>query len=156
MSKSIKLKDDYYWNSKAVTHNKKILYDILFPVGFVYISVVNTNPSTWFGGTWESFGSGRTLVGVDTSQTEFSTVKKTGGAKTVTLTSSQTPSHSHTISIATTDTEASGYGLTQSGAFANRVMVSSTQTKTTSSVGSGSSHNNLQPYITVYFFVRTA
>ena len=52
-----------------------------WPIGSIYISVVNTNPSQWFGGVWQSFGSGRVLVGVDTSQTEFNKVMKTGGNK---------------------------------------------------------------------------
>ena len=51
------------------------------PVGSVYISVANTNPQTLFGGTWESFATGRTLVGVDASQDEFKTVMKIGGEK---------------------------------------------------------------------------
>ena len=61
----------------------------VYPVGSIYISVTNTNPGTIFGGTWVAFGTGRTLVGIDTSQTEFNTVEKTGGEKAHTLTGAE-------------------------------------------------------------------
>ena len=57
-----------------------------WPVGSIYLSVNNTNPSSYFGGTWEQIAKGRTLVGVDTSDTDFNTVKKIGGEKTHKLT----------------------------------------------------------------------
>ena len=68
-----------------------------YPIGSLFITTTNTNPGTFIGGTWEAFGTGRTIVGVDTNQTEFSTVNKTGGEKTHTLSSSEMPSHTHTI-----------------------------------------------------------
>ena len=37
--------------------------------------------SAALGGGWVSWGAGRVPVGVDTTQTEFNTVGKTGGAK---------------------------------------------------------------------------
>ena len=86
-----------YWDLE-VNNYKVATLDSVYPVGSIYISVVNTNPSSLFGGTWVAFASGRTLVGVDTSQSDFSTVQKTGGSSTVTLTSSQMPSHTHSIS----------------------------------------------------------
>ena len=78
----------------------------IYPVGSIYISTASTNPSSFLGGTWEAYGKGQTLVGIDTNQTEFNTVGKTGGAKSVSytpsgsigstgLTISQIPSHSH-------------------------------------------------------------
>ena len=70
-------------------------FDQIYPVGSVYISVNSTNPSTLFGGTWEAFASGKTLVGIDTQQSEFNTVQKTGGEKKHTLTIEEMPSHSH-------------------------------------------------------------
>lgn len=53
----------------------------LYPVGSIYISVNNVNPSTFFGGGWVAFATGKTLVGVDTSQGEFNAVEKPGGHK---------------------------------------------------------------------------
>jgi hypothetical protein len=45
------------------------------------MSVNNTDPGTLFGGTWEAWGAGRVPVGVNTSDTDFSTAGKTGGSK---------------------------------------------------------------------------
>ena len=80
----------------------------IYPVGTIYTSTASTNPSSFLGGTWEAYGKGQTLVGIDGNQTEFNTVEKTGGAKSVsytpsgsigstTLTEKQIPSHSHVI-----------------------------------------------------------
>lgn len=54
-----------------------------FPVNAIYISTTATNPSEiWVGTTWERFGQGRTLVGVNESDTDFNTPSKQGGSKT--------------------------------------------------------------------------
>lgn len=80
--------------SSAILDSKKQMY----PVGTILMSAVNTNPSTYLGfGTWSAWGSGRVPVGVNTSDTNFSTVEKTGGSSTVTLTEAQMPSHTHTF-----------------------------------------------------------
>lgn len=76
-----------------ITNNLTI--DNIYPVGSIYLSVNNVNPSTIFGGTWENFGAGRCLVGVNPNETEFNSVEKTGGEKTHKLVVNETPSHTH-------------------------------------------------------------
>lgn len=139
---------------KAIQNLVDNTVDKFYPVGSVYISVNDTNPSTLFGGTWERFAAGRTLVGVDTGQTEFNTVKKTGGAKTVALTVNQIPSHSHKVTIEDCVYYV-GEGATGSGAHDMSEPSTDWVTKT-ANTGGGQAHNNLQPYITVYFWLRTA
>lgn len=73
------------------------ILDLVYPVGSIYISTANVNPSTFIGGSWEAFGTGRTLVGVDPDDDSFSTSELTGGEKYHTLTLSEIPSHSHTV-----------------------------------------------------------
>ncbi|GIV52393.1 MAG: hypothetical protein KatS3mg038_2914 [Candidatus Kapaibacterium sp.] len=121
------------------------------PVGSVLISVDATNPATWLGyGTWQQFAQGRCLVGVDTTQTEFNAPLKTGGAKTHTLTVNEMPSHSHTY------TRYNGLYNAQSGSGVAQVWSATQTAMSTGNTGGGQPHNNLQPYICVYFWRRTA
>jgi len=123
------------------------LLNLVYPVGSIYMSVANVSPTTFIGGTWAVWGTGRVPVAVDTGQTEFNTVEKTGGAKTHTLTVNEMPSHTH-------DT-----GIFFSGTGIVHYAVSAAQSPTpisTSAVGGGQAHNNLQPYITCYMWKRTA
>lgn len=119
-----------------------------WPVDSIYISISATNPATTFGfGTWVAFGAGKTLVGLNSSETEFDTVQETGGEKTHTLITAELAAHTHTI--------------VKSGGGAGTVTVqnatgSDGTAQATSSTGSGTAHNNLQPYIVVYFWKRTA
>lgn len=121
-----------------------------YPVGSIYMSVNNVNPSQLFGGTWQSFGAGRVLVGVDPSQSEFNAVEKTGGEKAVTLNVNQIPSHNHVVN-AVTGGRGFVIGESASGAAVKAV---SQQNITSGSAGGGQAHNNLQPYITVYMWKR--
>lgn len=142
MSKSIQLRNK---------ENEKMYPHPYYPVGSIYLSVNNTNPSKWFGGTWEQIAKGRTLVGVDTSQTEFNTVKKTGGEKTHKLTVDEIPAHSHTIPNG--DGQRNGDNGSD---WQKQGWTVNTYGKVTGSVGGGKSHNNLQPYFTCYIWLRTA
>ena len=124
-----------------------------YPVGSIYTSISSTNPATLLGvGTWAAFGAGRTLVGLDASQTEFDTVEETGGSKTHTLTEAEMPSHTHTYKYSDQDqVELIGSTITDISE-----VDEGGSTRTTNSTGGRSAHNNLQPYITVYFWKRTA
>lgn len=48
---------------------------LIYPVGSIYMSVSNTDPSILFGGTWVSIASGRVLMGVDSSHGAGSTAE---------------------------------------------------------------------------------
>jgi len=84
---------------EVMTKNDKSEIDAqiakIYPVGAVYINVDGTNPGTLIGGTWEQFGQGRTLIGVNTDDADFETPLLTGGAKTITLATTQIPAHNH-------------------------------------------------------------
>ena len=147
----------------------------MYPVGSIYFSVNDTNPTNYFGGTWELWGAGRVPVGVDATQSDFNSVEKTGGANTVTLTSTQIPSHTHTISSSgdhthtytgfiqnatsssTTYTSIAHKRYESDGTSTPASMNSSgAHTHTVANTGGSGSHNNLQPYITCYMWKRTA
>lgn len=139
-----------------------------YKVGDIFLSFNSTDPATVKGyGTWALRGQGRTLVGVDTGDTDFNTVKKTGGAKTHTLTLSQLPNVTGSLSMhgaenATTIYYANGvfYNAGSSPRYGN-VGVGYTGAASIGTVGfslggGGGAHNNLQPYLTCYIWERTA
>lgn len=71
-----------------------------YPVGSIYMSVVETNPAELFGGTWEAVPPGRVLVGAGVSDFDINYVAGTiGGSRSRTLTSSNIPKHTHTVEI---------------------------------------------------------
>lgn len=69
------------WISPSGKIDLSSLWDQIYPVGSIYITVNATNPSVLFGGTWEQL-KGKFLVGIDSSDTDFNTSEKTGGSKT--------------------------------------------------------------------------
>jgi len=74
--------------------------DKTYPVGSIYITTSYSTASqvkSAIGGTWEAYGSGRTLIGVNANDTNFNTVNKTGGTINRTLAITNMPSHSHSI-----------------------------------------------------------
>ena len=139
----------------------KSFLDAVYPVGSIYMSVKSTNPATLFGGTWVAIAQGRTLVGVDTSQTEFNTVGKTGGEKTHKLSVSEMPSHRHykmyvdVTQCGITWVDHSGSG-TAVRAFNPQDAGGKYDGINTGPEGEDQPHNNLQPYYTCYIFKRTA
>ena len=89
--------------------SKEEIINTTFPINSIFITTNSANPGTYLGGTWEAFGTGRTLIAVDESNTNFNTVEKTGGSTNLnlahthstsghTLTTSEIPSHSHSMS----------------------------------------------------------
>ena len=73
-----------------------------YPVGSIYMSVVETNPAELFGGTWEAIAPGRVLLGAGEYNSIVSyTAGTTGGRIDHVLTSSNIPKHTHTVEIAT-------------------------------------------------------
>jgi microcystin-dependent protein len=118
----------------------------------VFLSVVAMNPATLLGlGTWVAFGAGRVLVGRDAGDADFDTAEETGGEKTHTLTEAEIPSHAHAENA---PASASG-GALKLGIDSN-ASGSQAAGLNTGAAGGGGAHNNLQPYIVVYMWKRTA
>ena len=134
------------------------LYNLIYPVGSIYMSISSANPSMQFGGTWVSWGSGRVPVGVD-GTTDFNTVEKIGGEKKHLLSTVEMPSHTHTIrdgkngaKVPTYYSDAGGVEVTKP----DGTKVSNGPYVYAENTGGDQAHNNLQPYITCYMWKRTA
>lgn len=135
---------------ETITDLTALVNSLRLPVGSIYTNAdSSTNPATLLGyGTWVAFGQGRVLVGKASSGT-FGTNGATGGEETHTLTTTEMPSHKHTLAPRAGSGSGSIYGLL------DRVG-SSVNVLETENTGGGAAHNNLQPYIVVYMWKRTA
>ncbi len=128
--------------------------NVLFPIGAIYTATVATNPSTLLGfGTWVAFGAGRVMVGKAPSGT-FVTAGATGGAETHTLTTGEMPAHKHNLQIAALSML--NQPVNDDDLAAGNAAPSVNGGTAMSNTGGGGAHNNLQPYVVVYMWERTA
>lgn len=135
--------------------NESCYAEELYKVGDIFITTNSENPSVRFGGTWSLFGPGRTLVCIDTNDSDFNTAKKTGGSKYL-------QDHEHVVKwqdFGIIDNQSINTGYEESKRatvfnISNRTdegsMFASTIDVTTGNSG------NLQPFITCYIWIRTA
>jgi hypothetical protein len=146
-------------------------FQTIYPVGSIYINASSsTNPNALLGfGTWEAFGAGRVLVGLNSSDSLFDTLEETGGSK-----DSVVVSHTHTATSTVTDPGhrhdlTNVYAITGSSRWSgsagpigdvvnltNNATTGITVATTNASTGSSGTNANLPPYITVRMWKRTA
>lgn len=121
--------------------------DNIYPIGSIFISTDTTNPSTYFGGTWERI-KGRFLLAADDSTYK---IGSTGGEATHALTINEMPSHGHNYEAYIDKDPLGGY---------DKVLVygnpAGTQYYTFNVFPTGGSqpHNNMPPYLAVYIWKR--
>lgn len=123
--------------------DSKDLLNKVYPVGSIYMSTSNTDPSTFIGGTWVQLKD-RFLLGAGDTYT----AGNTGGAATHTLTIDEMPSHSHKAKGWAAVVDGSGNYITLGGNGSSDIY-------STRDAGGGKAHNNMPPYITVYMWKRT-
>ena len=135
-----------------------------WPVGSIFTHVTSTDPSVLLGGgTWERFGMGRVLVSQNAGDPEFDTALETGGAKAVALTSpGQNAPHVHGVNDPGHVHSQGGVFMGIGGAAGEAQFIGGSNTGSSGtgisiqSSGGGETHNNLQPYIVVHMWQRTA
>ena len=131
---------------KSLEINGKTVFDMVYPIGSVYVSVNSTSPATLFGGTWVQIKDKFLLSAGDTYK-----AGATGGEATHVLTVDEMPRHNHSID-----------NLNASGSTTPYMTVQAQEKKgyggnvQTFFTGGGQAHNNMPPYIVVYIWQRTA
>ena len=159
----------------ATTAFVQAVAQVLFPVGAIYTATVSTNPATLLGfGTWTAFAAGRTIIGNGGGFTAGSTG---GSADAIVVSHSHTftgtalSGHSHTVTVYSNGSDSpngttysptynGGYG--EGGGYGTPTwptldsVSAGTPSGTISTVGSSATNANLQPYIVVYMWQRTA
>lgn len=161
---------------------REALLNAVYPVGAVYISTVSTSPATLFGGSWRALPAGRVLIGAGSasSGTNYS-AGATGGEERHTLSTSEMPAHNHSGSASTATlngtfwagrrenekptgivSETRRYNLAMKSGSGDdwgsvySINASHGHTVTVNSTGGNAAHNNMQPYLVVYMWQRTA
>ena len=135
----------------------------LHPVGSIYTSTSATNPGTSFGfGTWVAFGSGRVLIGDGGGYTAGDTG---GSADAIVVTHNHTatvtdPGHAHNYQYVSfpLGTSYVGYATDPVPSYSSQPTTTSTTgiTVANTSAGADGTNKNLQPYVVVYMWNRTA
>jgi hypothetical protein len=146
----------------------------IYPIGTIYTSTVSTNPATLFGfGTWVAFGAGRVLLGDGGG---YSAGATGGSADAITVSHTHTASftgtalgtHQHYVGSRDSTADNGGnyaqefvqdYTSTSNGpaTYTNPVSAGTPAgSVSVTSTGSSGTGANLQPYVVVYMWNRTA
>ena len=160
-------KNDFNVNGTLKVNNTNI-FDLIYPVGSIYISVNSTNPGTLFGGTWEQI-QGKFLLGMSGSYPAGST----GGEATHRLTRNEIPNHGHYLGqmgntsrilptnnatsdpsheYYVTEVESSGSTYLKPNVTWGGYLIAGPLVETPYD----QPHNNMPPYLAVYTWKRTA
>ena len=151
--------------SIATTAFVQAVAQTLFPVGAIYTATVSTNPGTLLGfGTWTAFGAGRVMIGAGTGGGGTYTAGATGGSKdavvvshthTATVTD---PGHTHTTNANVNNSQnlAGGPSTTLARQTATIDPAFTGISVGISTTGVAATDANLQPYVVVYMWERTA
>lgn len=92
---------------------------------------------------------GRTLVGKDSTDTDFNELGKTGGEKTHTLTVDEMPSHKHELIV---NKQQGGVNAALQPTWGT--AFSSTDSSSVLATGGDQPHNNLQPYLVTNYIIK--
>lgn len=151
------------WISPSGKIDLSSLWDQIYPVGSLYMSVNSTDPSKLFGGTWTKI-EGSFLLGTG------NTPKHTGGSTTTNshvLKVNEIPAHVHSETIQTGDGNfnpvvknrtggSTAYAIWPENATGGWTNVGSGEIMTTRATGGGEGHSHtyMPPYFEVYMWYR--
>ena len=164
----------YYWDDSTkqmvLEYSNGSIADLIYPVGSIYMSVNNVNPSTLFGGEWVQIKDTFLLACGDIYSSDGDVATAQHGEATVSLTKSQMPRHNHTQAehrhtMSGNYSDGSGSGSAYMYSSSRNVTTRYTDyqtpvinhtggTGTANADSNGSPHNNMPPYMSVYVWKR--
>ena len=152
-------------NSGYITKND--VYNLIYPIGSIYLSVNSVDPSTLFGGTWEKIKDKFLLSDGDTYS-----IGSTGGEASHTLTINEMPTHHHGIQeykanecgyipaghdASSIQVRTDVIGIeNQGGVFTDRPSGYYFDSSFIENTGGSQPHNNMPPYLTINVWKRVA
>ena len=138
----------------------------IYPIGSIYMSVNNVDPSLVFGGTWEQIkdrfllACGDTYTNGEKDGVASNSYTPAGTVGNTTLTIDQIPSHTHEwAQPAHSGTAATGTGVDliyKDPTTGNTGATGGGQPHNHSFSGTPTTFNNMPPYLAVNVWVRTA
>lgn len=167
--------------NKVLKINDILFENLLLPSGSVIEYAGNTAPNGWlicdgsaisrkiYSNLFEVIGStfgsgdgtttfnipnlkGKIPVGLNSDDSDFNILGKTGGEKTHILTTNEMPSHNHRQTVTASR---SGSGNTYVSWNANNLTGNTDNgARNTLNTGGGQAHNNLQPYIVLNYIIK--
>ena len=161
-------KKDIYDLSSILTRLQALENKIkeTYPVGSIYMSVRNVNPSKLFGGTWVQWGAGKVPVGMGG---KYNVVEGTGGMEQEQLNATQIPQHRHSSKLEINPASGSNEGYLQAatgvgftgGDYTSLIVDYSKKAGNPFAISGGDYSppnpvSKMQPYITCYMWKRTA
>ena len=118
-STNIKPAEGAYWHALSNFYTSSLLVaDLLnkvYPVGSIYMSVVNISPASFLGGTWQAIEQGRMLMAAGSSWQAGTT----GGNAYHTLTIAELPAHNHSATETAAGAHTHGASTGSAGAHAH-------------------------------------
>ena len=142
--------------NETINNSINEYWKTIYPIGSIYISTSSTfNPQTAWGGVWISIAEGRCLIGANDEYP----LGSTGGEKTHTLLENELPKiEGNAIGVATYNSARSGHFKLTKKNPSNLNAGSGTNDLSDMYFGFGNNlpHNNMQPYLAVYMWKRTA
>lgn len=151
-----------------MTTLKQVILDSTYPVGSIYLTTDNRNPSETLGGTWEKYAEGKTIIGegtntensetytftIDQQQDETDANKNPTGEYKHQLSVAEMPSHNHSINNKYSIYYWKGGGGAGTQGSTGWYSGSPSTSIGINNTGGDASHNNIQPYVTTYMWKR--
>lgn len=163
----LQMNSSKYFSTDDKSNN--VMLDMIYPVGAIYMSTVNVSPGVVLGGTWSAIRTGRVLVS-ETGVSPYVAGTVGGSANAINVThahagstvSISDPGHFHGIPVAGVRSNQNPATINASVDVVNGTDYTSSKTTGISasvnvaSSGSSGTNKNLQPYLAVYMWTRTA